>query len=325
MNDPIDALVAFAAAPAPAFEPTDEDAFADPAFGRALTTLHRMSPGERERAVHRLAAAIPATADGYQAARLAVCCGTAVEWGVDPEIPGPAVIERLRAEAAAGVSDPRAERSLRLLCVAAMAVLCRSVALRQRSRALPGLAEALDPLALPEVDFVRIVLGLVDDLELLVLHLERPEGARIRLEAVACNFHLLTLLQAAFPAWCGDDPPDPEVVAQARGEAPPAPVEDHARFHVSTAADLPAEGRSGPGAGDTGPSPASSALWGEATPLVIPEVGGVRALLVGPTLFGSRSWDSGFFPNLHDALHPAVHVVEVLSPEAVAAHLARLR
>ncbi|MEZ4236457.1 MAG: hypothetical protein R3F59_09915 [Myxococcota bacterium] len=311
--DPIGALLAHAAAPAPRLEPTDEDAFADPAWGQALTALRR-TPALRDPALTQLAAALPGLSDAYQAARVALVCGTVVEWGGDPGRCGPAIVDRLAAEVGAG-DGPRWARTVRFLCLAAMATMCRDVAVRRHARTHAGFAGALEATEIREASFVQTVVELVDDLELVVLHLERGEGVRLRLEAVANNFHLLTLLHGTVPAWCADDPLDPEVWAQARGEAPPAAVTDHARFHVALGAAMPAEGAPGIGA----------SLWGEALPDSIPSVGGERVLVASPMLLGGRSWDSGFFPNVHDALHPALTVLDRFDPAEVARRIAALR
>ncbi|MEQ1501703.1 MAG: hypothetical protein ABMB14_05705 [Myxococcota bacterium] len=313
--DPIADLAAFATTTtSPSLEPTDQDAFADPVFGRALRSVRDATPDARSAAIARLVPALDAP-DAYQAARVALICGTIVEWGADPAIAGPAVLARLHrtlARSPSGAGDPRGQRAVRFLGLAAMAMLTRDVGLRRSARGMSGFAEALiaDPSA--EASFVHQVLGLVDDLELTVLHPDRREGVRVSLEAVATVFHLLTLVQDLRPDWCGDDPPDPEVTAIARGDVPYThPVTDHARFHLSDHTGLE------PNLGAT--------LWGEMSPAEIPAIHGERVVLVGKVPFGSRSWDGGFFANFHDALRSRLRVLDVLDRDVVNAKLRALR
>jgi hypothetical protein len=309
--DAILELIQFAAQPDGPLEPTDQDAFAPPVFGRVLTALRNVGPEQRTDAIHRL---IPSIRDAapYAAARVALICGTVVEWGADPAVAGPAVLDRLQRVLTPQEPDPTRGRASRFLGLAAMAMLCRDEALRQAARAQPELRTAL---ALAEswsveAGFVGSVLRLVDDLELVVLHLPSAEGYLVRLEAVASIFHLMSLMHDTFPQWCDGDPVDPQIAAMARGELPGYErATDHARFHLFDYTGLDRH----PGA----------TLWGEATPDDIPELDGVRYVLVGPTLFGDRSWDSGFFANFHDALRSRLHVTPL--PEGFEAAMARLK
>ena len=46
--------------------------------------------------------------------------------------------------------------------------------------------------------------------------------------------------------------------------------------------------------------------------------------LIGPTVFGSREWDSNFFANVHEALRSRVDVVGVLPRDEVVEWLDRI-
>ena len=63
----------------------------------------------------------------------------------------------------------------------------------------------------------------------------------------------------------------------------------------------------------------------EGRPESIPEFEGERVLILGPPVFATRSWDSNFFANIHDALRSAVRVVDVLTAEEVIDRLNRIR
>jgi len=270
-------------------------AFSDPAFRQLFDGLRSATPELRDRAISGLAPGLDAP-DVYQAARIALSIGTLVEYGSNPELTAEAVLGRLHGELMQPSGDRgRHQRSVKFFGLASMAMLARSAAVRAAARRRPGFQSALNASEVAETGFVARTLQLVDDLPLLVLHIERPEAFRIRLDAVASIFHFMTLLAHRFPEWCGDDPPDAEVSAIARGELPLTElVSDHARFHLFDYSGL-----------DRHPG---SSLWGEASAEAIPMLDGERVVLVGKPLFGSRSWDANFFASYHDALRSGIRV-----------------
>ncbi|MCB9675853.1 MAG: hypothetical protein H6737_12095 [Alphaproteobacteria bacterium] len=295
----------------PAVWTPENEAFAEPAFRQALQAGQSATPEARSAALAALAGCL-STAEPYQAARLALLMGTFVEYGAHPGPAAPALLDRLAAVCRSpGPDAARHARSVRFLGLAAMAMLCRDRELRQHARSA-GLPAAVADVPIAEAGFVAEVLAMVDDLPLLVLHLERPEGFRVRVDAVSNVFHLTTLLAAAVPAWCDGDPVDPAVAAAARGEHPPtAGMHDHARFHLFDHSGV-----------DRHPG---STLWGEAQAASIPVFEGERIVLVGAPLFGSRTWDAGFFPYLHEALRSAVRMEGPVTPEERERWLERLR
>lgn len=316
--DPVDALLRFAEAPHTGFAPTDADAFAEPVFGAALGEARGLGPDGLTDRVQRLTAGI-AVEDPYQAARVALIVGTLVEWGADPAVAAAPTLARFAEVLALTPTDAahaaRIARSAKFLGLASMAMLCRDPGVRRAARAMPAVVRAVAAAAdhLAEAGFVDRVLALVDDLELTVLHPARREGAVVAIEAVASAFHLFTLLQGAFPAWCpADDPVDPELLALATGtQRYDGPHTDHARFHVATGFGIDRD--------------VAATVWGEGSPADVPAIDGVRYLVVGPTMFGGRAWDAGFFANFHDALRPRLRIVRALAADEVDAAVARLR
>ena len=296
MNAPeLEALVARVLAVPSAWTEHPNAAFNDPAFRQLFDGMRAATSELRARAITGLAPGLDAP-DAYQAARIALTVGTLVEYGSNPELAAEAVLRRLHGELTEPSGDnARHQRSVKFLGLASMAMLSRSAAVRAAARYRPGFRAALSASEVAETGFIARTLELVDDLPLLVLHVERPEAFRIRLDGGASIFHFMTLLAHRFPDWCDDDPPDPEVSAIARGEQPLTElVSDHARFHLFDYSGF-----------DRHPG---SSLWGEASPETIPMLDGERVVLVGKKLFGSRSWDANFFANYHDALRSGIRV-----------------
>lgn len=310
--DPIDALLAYAATPPGRIADTDLEAFAEPVFADLLRLARNLPPEDQNDILRRVGPAIAGAAP-YEAARIALVCGTIVEWGADPGVVGALVVERLN-RALADTEHPERERILRFLALATMAMACRDVQVRAQARRIPGFTDALAAAEdeVGELGFVLQLMRLVDDLVLVVLHPERHEGARVRLVALSTICHLITLLQAGFPEWCTGEPVDPHVTAIATGEVPyREPVTDHARLHLFDWTGLDGH----PGA----------TLWSDASPAGIPALDGERVVLVTRPLFGGRSWDGGMFANFHDALRSRVAIEARLTPAEVDAWLDRIR
>jgi hypothetical protein len=328
---------AFAYAHAPTDLPTllapPSASFGHPAV-RGLLDLARAGTPPDE--LLRRAAPTVGVPDPFKAAILAMVCGTLIEWGADPagvadlllaRLPGflaqaESVADRPDAEEFAANPDGfRASQALSLMLLPAMAVLTRGMAYRQAARADPDLMHGIEALRERnrEADFVARTLGFTDGTGLVVLHPGEGKGFRVELEAVHTNFHLFTLLQGELigGGHLAGEPIDPEVVAAATGEAAPAgPLHDHARFHYYTWAGLrPTDG--------TARADMASWVWGEGVPADIPELGGERVVVLTAPVLGGRSWDAGFFANVHDALRSAARVVGVLTADEVAGYRER--
>lgn len=322
--------------------PAPEEAFADSRFGALMTTLPSAAPDERNAVLDILAPAINA-ADPYQGNRIAIVCGTLVERGGDPARVAPDLLKRLPGQLALAARsipqndeppldelfalDPdgvKAWESLRFLLLACMTVFCRVLPARVEARQIPGIADTLPPLAphFAEADFLQQLLGYTDDREMVVLHVASRKGWRVALEAVNTNFHLFTLLQGrivgdAARGLLPGEPTAPDVLAVARGNAFPTGSEhDFARFHFHTANALQADGSLSADAG--------AWVWGEGTPRDVPPVDGTPVLLLGPSLLGNRSWNPGFFANIHDALRSDVRLLETLTDAQVGEWLNRI-
>ena len=337
------ALTAYANKPATAHDLRAEpaDIFGRPPFATLNQFLRSLeSRGALNELLAEVAPLIRA-ADPFRAAVVAVNCGTLIEMGGDVALVAPHLLAEVPrhlalargarerddlAPAALFDADPDAARAaagLRYLLLATMTTICRKAEYRQALRADPEAAAAVEFLrdSHAEADFVAQVLSLTDDLELLVLAPNEMKGFRVQCEAVATNAHLFTLLQGALigGGHLAGEPVDADVMAVATGATPATGVlTDHARFHYNNWLGLTADGQldalrfgTWPGVGES--------------PADIPPFQGVRVLLVGPTAFGSRGWDSNFFANIHDALKSRAEVVEMLPREEVEAWLARIR
>jgi hypothetical protein len=327
------------------FPDSDAHIFYLPELGAVHRAAMEATPETANAILHGLAPAIR-EADPFQAARLALLCGSLVEGGGDPTLAVDAVVDRLPlvltgaalaldrlAEGndpeALFAADPDAVKSwkaLRYLVLPAMAMLTRDVAARQRARAKPELREALRVIEPHGTDarFLSLTLDLCDGLELLVVHPGQGKGFRVGLEAVASNGHLFTLLQGAL---IGDPeaglldapPPDETAVGVATGQiVPQHHVSDQALFHYYDWSGVDGD----PAVADLH---MGASVWVDGRPEEIPDLEGTRIILLGTTVFGYRGWDSSFFPLFHDALRPRVHVLETLTPEQVAEWVGRMK
>lgn len=345
-----DLAAAVNAAFAYAHEPSDlatltappSEQFRAPATRGVLDFAQKVETRDELNEVLRRVAPTVGTPDPYKASVMALLCGTLVEWGADPGELAPLLLARLpaflaQAEAVAGRAeraDPQtlysenphgfaAWQGLSLMLLSAMAVLTRSVQVREAARANADLVRGIEALREHnrEADFVAQTLEFVDGVGLVVLHPGEGKGFRVQLEAVRTNAHLFTLLQGELIG--GGHLPgaavDPEVIAVARGEVPHEKLlDDHARFHFYPWTAMGADGSLDFAAGLV-------VLPVDGRPGALPEFEGERVLLLGPPVLGLRGWDSNFFANIHDALRSAARVTEVLTAEDVADRLARIR
>jgi hypothetical protein len=320
MSDEVERVLALLHGPARGGDP-----FSGPEL-RALFELARRltTPEEQSELVRELLPGLD-VAEPFHAACVALTMGTLVEHGASPAVAGEAIAARLFRE----LGDPDVlPQTGQYLCLAAMAHLCRDVPLRQRVRRAHGVPACLEAVedVIKHAWFVRLVLELTDELELLVLCPEQRRGYRVRADGVRTCFHLFTLLQGALigdPAagWLTspspDGPEDPEVYAVATGEAPHLKVRSASqRFHFH---DWRALGRDGALVHDL-----RASISGQSAPSEIPVHDGLPVVLLGRPVLGGRSWDTNFFANVHDALRSSVTVLAQLSEAEVTAALAAL-
>jgi hypothetical protein len=279
--------------------------------------------------------------DPFRAAAIAVNCGTLTEMGGDPNLVAPhllavlprhtqlacELIERqANADDATIFSESpdvvRAGAGSRYLLLATMTVFCRLPEYRERARENIELCERIEVLRDEhhEANFVAQLLSFTDAMELLVLAPNEKKGFRVALEAVSTAAHLFTLLQAELISnnHLYGDALDANVVQVARGEVPHTELcHDHARFHYYPWGGLKADGT-------LDETNLLVNIPVDLSPRDIPPFDGVPVMLVGPKVWGSRSWDSNFFANIHDALQSRVEIVSVLSQDEVNDWLSRI-
>jgi hypothetical protein len=287
---------------------------------RALFTfVERASRSELDEIIVDLATGL-ADRDAWRAGCAAISCGILVESGAQPTLVAIPIVERMIAAArdpASTEPHPGVPTALTMFDKAAMAHLCRSIEMRVAARELPGL-DALTT----DVTFTASVLDAVDNLELTVLAPAQQKGYVVRLEAVATNAHMFTLLQSALvraDRLAASGPPiDPDIVAIATGEAPHTKrVSDDQRFRFDAWWGIETL--------TTMRGNLSSFLPVDASPREIPvSPNGDRCVLLGPPLLGGRSWDSNFFLAIHDALRSRAVVVRELSADEVTRYLSAL-
>ena len=317
------------------------DIFSRPPISALMQFAHSLDSRAELNALLAEAAPLIRAADPFRGSTVAINCGSLVEFGGDPDLVFPHLLSELprhltlacrareRTTVAPSVlfdEDPDAAKAaagVRYLLLATMTVICRDAANRQALRANPEIVRGVETLreSSAEADFVAQVLSYTDDLELLVLAPNERKGFRVALEAVATCAHLFTLLQAALidGGHIEGEPTDPEVVAVATGAtAPTRALPDHARFHFQTCNGLNPDGTL---AGMN----LESWIGVEVSPADIPRFDDEPVLLIGPTVLGSRGWDSNFFANIHDALKSRVEIVDVLPREQVEAWLDRIQ
>jgi hypothetical protein len=177
------------------------------------------------------------------------------------------------------------------------------------------------------VEFLRKLLQVLDDEEMVVLHPQLRRGYRIQISGIGDNFQLHTLLADAL---IGDP---------AQGRLPGQRINPHvaalakdAPFTVEEMGGVPsAEGRfnlvnwHGLQPDETLPEgiqqgAAKHWIWNEGIPADITPFEGQRVILLSPPPY-SRAWNAGrIFPSMRADLH----VLEILSPESVRQWLRRI-
>lgn len=280
--------------------------------------------------------------DPFRAGVMAINCGTLVEMGADPAIVFPHLFEVLPQYLASArrAQDPkktktpdeafetnpdaaRAFAGLPYLLLCTMTVICRRMGFRQALRANADIVTGITELRAHnrEADFVSLVLGYTDGIDVLVLAPETRQGFRFVLEAINNNFHLFTMVQASLvlDEHMPGEPPDPELYGIATGETPQQSMRiDHAQWHFYSWKGLQPDGTF---------ATTDFRTWisGNAKPTEIPTLEGTRIALIGPMLLGRQSWNSNEFACIHDALRSRADIVEVLSQEQVAMWLDKIQ
>lgn len=187
-----------------------------------------------------------------------------------------------------------AANSEQFFALAVIAHLSRSKQLRAAARTTPQLvaaAEAVDEVA-NRRSFLRLMLRVLDDEQLLVLHPEKKKGYQVRISGIADNYQLQTLMLDALigdPAdgWLEGKRPDPLVVALARDTCAVGNATAEAVFMLWNYTALQPDGTF-PDAMDT----TNRRIWGEGNPGDIIRFDGTRTVLLG-----SLPWHSTWSPN----------------------------
>ncbi len=350
-------------------------------FGNAYRQLTQMAqhtdPSTRNRLLQSLASGLTARQSNWEFGSLANTCGMIVEWGADPSLAIEPILDRMTKQLARipefvqvmqenlGVEHPNrvAEQdwpelgrtqpeyawvigewhALRFTGCAAMTMLCRDVAARQRARQRVELALHAETARSdnPYAYYLAELLGMADEVRLLVLDTTRGLGFRVCLMAIRNNFHFFTLLQdallshASAAAWQGPGV-RPLLINVAKGErmlpdiaagewaAVAIPddqrVCDFALWTYCTHRALRGDGTL---AGLNASKDENVWIWGEAKPAEIPSLCGERIVLLGAPEF-PRSWDLAFFAPLHSALRSSVVVEETLRDEEYRAWIGKI-
>ncbi|RAY15189.1 hypothetical protein DPM19_10730 [Actinomadura craniellae] len=292
----------------------------DQSFG---SVLPRLIDEARHVPAPVLSAALPRLAQGVAEAPpnlggwLAVCAGAWVENGADPDPVGTAIVDRLTEvaaaalafadawEAATGDKPPHMQEeqpsqhalnvvsptlgeggvpammawfSLPQFAMGACTVLARGPRVRAAvtDRPLKILAAERSARYWGQMDYVKDLLQVLDDHPLLVLDRQTRRGWMVTISGIGDNFQLHTLLAAALvdrPQGVPGRAPDPRwVAASGDGDLQPDTPSVVGWWNLVDA-------RGG-------------WIWNEGVPADIPEVNGVRVVVLDPPAY-ERVWSPG--------------------------------
>ncbi len=232
-------------------------------------------------------------------------------WVGDSFAPEPWVEER----AATHPDEVTAWLELRRFCLPTIAAATHDrVALTRLVHARFGADLDLLRRVEPHCRFLHILHRVLLDAPLRFVHAPTGRVFDLRVDAVATNFELHTLLAHALAEPLGMDPPDPEIVACLQGRGPRQLLKPShsawALYAPAAYADLLA-GRK---------VPHERWVWNESIPAEIPQVDGARVLVAGDQSF-ARDWETG---RTFAALGGRVEVVAELDEAAAAAFRERL-
>ena len=308
---------------------------------------------ECNEALPHLARLIRDAENDMMAAYIAIASGALVERGADPHLAADVILDRLEIvaegardfyevciKAKAFVEDAETEDILKTIAtqmpleafqwavlervyVAPIALLSRSKTLRQQVQTRRGLIEMIASMSRDNVgaEWLNKMFAVLDDEELLVLHPEQGKGYRLRIEGIASNFDLHTLLAAALigdPAegWLEGKAPDPDVVEALQGEASDSAMHTSGSFNLVNYTGLQPDGTVSKDLDSR-----THWIWNEGVPSDITLFDGLRIILLTPPSY-ERSWNVG---RTFGGMVGRLHVEQVLTVEEVRTWLTRLR
>lgn len=275
---------------------------------RLGSALLRLMPGildaARRYADRCIAAMGPAAADGDEEDAIAYVDDRAIPRDV------------FRAEAAADRPGAAALANLRQWTLPTVASLTRDRDLLRRAIGDQRFCRAAASLARSEASWLHVLTGVQLDAPWLVLFPLLDRGFHLIVDEVASNFDLHALLaDALVPRGVPGTSNPADIIAVIRGES-----NECRRNYVAGSWNLYGYRAASHDLREPGHVPHEHWVWGEGQPRDVPEVDGMRTLLVGPSAF-ERSWNAG---RTFSALRARVEVSEELPPSAVRETLRRL-
>jgi len=301
-------------------------------------TLHELAP-------------LFATIDSFRAGVLALIGGSLVERGGNASILVETILELMQrqlllAKEYAQKSDTleaetlfqllpeatRAHYGLPFTLLAAMTMLCRDREARKRWQLRQDMLALIDELeeTYDTLSYIKTVLTLLDDQELLVLDPLNKRGFHVRMEGIQDRmYHCYALLQHAIlehtgPGYLDAEPTDPFVVRYARNQnlesgdyqkAQDSSDEQHFSFSYPSALRLDNE--------DYSLDPLVF-FPGSASFFELPAIDGMRTLLIGKTFMRFLWTPANMYPIVHEALTSQVEIVRELATVEVEDKLQRI-
>lgn len=242
--------------------------------------------------------------------------------GTPPQPGEPAAVFLSGSQHMPARPDPANPESVEYLCRAALAMLTRSKAARQRAKAMPHLRQRAWSLAGAHeyAAYLAEVIDVLDDEDVLVLHPEQQLGFRVRISGIADNFQLHTLLADVlignpFEGWISGIPVDRRVAKAARDGAATNGTHGETRFDLFQWRALQPDGALPPGLDGS-----DHWIWGEGIPADIDAFEGTRIVLLGPPSY-QRTWNAS---RRFEALVADICVMNKLSLDDVRDWLCRL-
>jgi hypothetical protein len=174
-------------------------------------------------------------------------------------------------------------------------------------------------------NWLHQMLAVLDDEPLLVLHPAQKKGYRVRIEGIASNFDLHTLLGAALigdpsEGWLEGKAPSPDVIEALQGRAPTEPPQMIGVFNLVNYTGL---GKDGTILKEMKPGGRwqSDWIWNEGTPADILPFEGLRVILLTDPPY-TRLWN---VQRIFDGMIGRLYVDDTLTPEQVQEWLHRLQ